>query len=144
MYRRLAVAALVAAMPAAGIAVRAVQAQNGCATLSALKLEDTTITSAEVVPGAVHPGRLGADHGAAGVLPRNAVTKPAVNFEVWLPPTGWNGKFQGVGNGGMAGVISYAAMARGAQARVRRRRAPTPVTSARDRSMHRGRWTVPN
>jgi feruloyl esterase len=30
---------------------------------------------------------------------------------VWLPASGWNGKFQAVGNGGWAGAISYAAMA---------------------------------
>ncbi len=36
---------------------------------------------------------------------------PAVNFEVWMPVSGWNGKFQAVGGGGFAGVISYGAMA---------------------------------
>jgi feruloyl esterase len=36
--------------------------------------------------------------------------RPAINFEVWMPVTGWNGKFQGVGGSGYAGVISYAAM----------------------------------
>jgi feruloyl esterase len=30
---------------------------------------------------------------------------------VWLPARGWNGKFQAVGNGGWAGVISYSALA---------------------------------
>ena len=39
------------------------------------------------------------------------MTKPAVKFEVWLPLTDWNGKFQGVGNGANAGSISYPAMA---------------------------------
>ena len=34
-----------------------------------------------------------------------------ITIEVWLPAAGWNGKFQAVGNGGWAGVISYAAMA---------------------------------
>lgn len=38
----------------------------------------------------------------------------AINFEVWLPsPEGdhaWNGKFNGVGNGGLAGELHYPAM----------------------------------
>jgi feruloyl esterase len=38
------------------------------------------------------------------------VVAPAIKFEVWMPTTNWNGKFQGVGNGGFAGVISYGAM----------------------------------
>ena len=34
-----------------------------------------------------------------------------IKIEVWLPASGWNGKFQAVGNGGWAGTISYPAMA---------------------------------
>jgi len=34
-----------------------------------------------------------------------------IKIEVWLPASGWNGKYQAVGNGGWAGVISYPAMA---------------------------------
>lgn len=37
--------------------------------------------------------------------------EPQVKFEVWLPLEGWNGKYQGVGNGGMAGRIRYASLA---------------------------------
>jgi feruloyl esterase len=44
-----------------------------------------------------------------------ATLKPSpdseIEMEVWLPAETWNGKFQAVGNGGWAGVISYAAMA---------------------------------
>ncbi|MFN8472702.1 MAG: tannase/feruloyl esterase family alpha/beta hydrolase [Anaerolineae bacterium] len=40
---------------------------------------------------------------------------PAINFEVWLPPEAgeyaWNGRFLGVGNGGLAGSLNYPAMA---------------------------------
>ena len=28
-----------------------------------------------------------------------------VKIEVWLPASGWNGKLQGIGNGGFAGLI---------------------------------------
>lgn len=113
MFRRFAFAALAAALTSsAAIAVTAIAAEN-CATLSSLRLPDTTIVSAEVVPGPSFspPGSNNAITGLPAFCRVTAVTKPAVNFEVWLPAAGWNGKFQGVGNGGMAGVISYAAMA---------------------------------
>ena len=39
-------------------------------------------------------------------------TDSDIKIEVWLPEAStWNGKFQAVGNGGWAGVISYAALA---------------------------------
>jgi len=42
------------------------------------------------------------------------VVQPAINFEVWLPPASgdkrWNRKFNGVGNGGLAGFIAYVSM----------------------------------
>lgn len=34
-----------------------------------------------------------------------------IKIEVWMPAYGWNGRFQGVGNGGFAGAISYDGMA---------------------------------
>jgi feruloyl esterase len=44
-----------------------------------------------------------------------ATLKPSadsdIRMEVWLPTSTWNGKYFGVGNGGFAGTISYAAMA---------------------------------
>src|SRR6185436_8496657 len=47
-----------------------------------------------------------------------AVARPTadseIKFEVWIPPAdAWNGKFEGVGNGGYSGAIGYAAMAAG-------------------------------
>lgn len=38
-------------------------------------------------------------------------TDSDIKIEVWLPASGWNGKFQAVGNGGWAGTISYPALA---------------------------------
>jgi len=118
-----------------------------CESLSALRLPNTTITSAQVVaPGAFVPpapargaapeaegrGAPGAEGGAAGGRGRAggpaavyaslpsfcrvaATLAPSsdsdIKIEVWLPAAAWNGKFQAVGNGGWAGVISYAALA---------------------------------
>lgn len=82
-----------------------------CANLLNTVLADTTILSAKLLPANsfLEPGteRTLTHPAFCRVV---AVTQPAVNFEVWLPASGWNGKFQGVGNGGMAGTISYGAM----------------------------------
>src|SRR5687768_4840637 len=85
-----------------------------CASLTGLSLEDTTIELAQLLPAGANPAPVGTI--AKPICRVVGVTTPAVRFEVWMPSEGWNGKFQLVGNGGTAGVISYAAM-RGALAR---------------------------
>src|SRR5258708_28408008 len=32
----------------------------------------------------------------------------SIRIEVWMPASNWNGKLQGMGNGGVAGVMDYA------------------------------------
>ena len=83
-----------------------------CSALTALQLEDTTIKSAEEVPGPnfTPPGATQPIRNLSAFCRVVAVTTPAVNFEVWLPLQNWNGKFHGVGNVGLPGVISYSAM----------------------------------
>ncbi len=44
-----------------------------------------------------------------------------IKIEVWMPQNGWNGKFEGVGNGGWAGVIGYPAHGRSRRRRLRDR-----------------------
>jgi feruloyl esterase len=97
---------------------------SSCDSLAALALKDTTITMAQIVPAGQFspPGdRQAAGRGAnpykdlSEFCRVTATLKPTsdsdIKVEVWLPAKDWNGKFQAVGNGGWAGVISYSAMA---------------------------------
>jgi len=89
-----------------------------CDSLRSLALPDTTITLAQTVaPGGFTVAQvpdlrfknLPAFCRVAATL--KPTSDSAIKIEVWLPASGWNGKFQAVGNGGWAGVISYPAMA---------------------------------
>src|SRR5437868_9977374 len=91
-------------------------AAQDCAALAKTSLPGTTITRAEPVPAGTFtpPGRkpipdLPAFCRVAGIIKPS--TDSNIQFEVWMPATGWNGKFQGTGNGGFAGDISYDALA---------------------------------
>jgi feruloyl esterase len=79
-----------------------------CAGLAAFNLKGTTITRAEVVAA-------GNEFNAPEFCRVAATLTPTadsdIKVEIWLPAANWNGKFQAVGNGGWAGVISYADMA---------------------------------
>ena len=101
----LAVAALVPAASAAS-----------CEGLSSLVLPQARITSAQPVaagdftpPGAPPIHHLPAFCRVAATLTPSPDSD--IKIEVWLPASGWNGKFQGVGNGGWSGNISYSALA---------------------------------
>lgn len=95
-------------------------AQQSCENLTTLKLAHTTITSAVLVPeksfNASRPGRPSSQ---SLTLPAHCEVKGEtmptsdsdIKFEVWMPSSGWNGKFQQVGNGGWAGAIPTPSMA---------------------------------
>jgi feruloyl esterase len=91
--------------------------------LSGLKLPDTTITLAQTVAagglGAVMGGGGGTAAKAFANLPEFCrvtadiapTTDSHIKIEVWMPVQGWNGKYQGRGNGGFAGYINFAGLA---------------------------------
>ncbi|HEY2379660.1 MAG TPA: tannase/feruloyl esterase family alpha/beta hydrolase [Terriglobia bacterium] len=95
-----------------------------CASLKSVSLPNTTITMAESVPAGNFTPPGGGSGGQRGGAPAGlqvpafcriaATLKPSadseISLEVWLPEN-WNGKFEFVGGGGWAGVISYPALA---------------------------------
>jgi len=93
-----------------------------CEDLAKSSRPNTTITLAQSVAAGALPapaGRGGAQANPFADLPafcRVAATlKPSadsdIKIEVWLPASGWNGKFQAVGNGGWNGNVDQNALA---------------------------------
>jgi feruloyl esterase len=88
-------------------------AATDCAQLVKLALPQTTIEIAQTIsdgsfrpPGAATPiSNLPSFCRVAGTIRPSADSD--IRIEVWLPSAGWNGKFQGIGNGGFAGAIGY-------------------------------------
>ena len=93
-------------------------ADDSCQKLSALKIPNTTITSAQSVAAGTFVGPPEAFSGQdmspfyktlpafCRVLAKAKPTPDSdIKIEVWLPASGWNGKLQGIGNGGFAGMI---------------------------------------
>src|SRR6476469_4176763 len=96
-------------------------AQQPCAKLAALELPHTEVTSAIEYPaGSV---ALGAANAPATQLPARCVvraiarptTDSEIKVEIWLPLSGWNGRYMQVGNGGWAGAIPVSSLANAIQ-----------------------------
>ena len=94
-------------------------AQTPCEALANLTLTNATIASATSFPaGAYKPPAGPFQPGPGLALPAfcrvQGVAKPTsdseIHFEVWLPVSGWNGKYEQVGNGGYAGTIPLGSM----------------------------------
>lgn len=100
---------------AAAALASAVSAAN-CTALTGFTLDNTRITSAELVPEGVFlaPASAGPNANSdreaipAHCRVRMVLTPSAqssINVELWLPAEEWNGRFLAVGNGGWAGAI---------------------------------------
>jgi feruloyl esterase len=111
---------LVARLLLIGLAVTpALQAAptRKCESLTTLKLPHATIVSAKTI--AAGPTTMTTFLGPAKLdVPARCevrgISRPSsdseIGFELWLPLTGWNGKYQQKGNGGFAGTVNRAAL----------------------------------
>ena len=85
--------------PSTGAAADRNAAPEACRALADLRIDDTNLLSATVVP-------------AGGGLPEYCrvlgYVRPAINFEIRLPTANWNGKFYMAGCGGFCGKLSSA------------------------------------
>jgi feruloyl esterase len=94
---------------------------QACQKLAQLTLPGASVTMAETVPAGAFAVSSGDPHETAlfKTLPAfcrvAVVAKPSpdseIKIEVWMPAEHWNGKFQGLGNGGFAGDIDHRLMA---------------------------------
>src|SRR5438132_12969206 len=87
-----------------------------CESHATLALPDTTIGMAESRPAGDFTPPTGRPlTGLPGFCRIDGSIKPSsgsdIRFEVWLPSSDWNGKFQGIGNGGYAGAIGFTGLA---------------------------------
>ena len=101
------------------MSTRPARAAASCGALSTLTLPNAAITLAQAVAaGPFTPPAQGSGSDAPRALPafcRVAATLTPtrdsdIKIEVWLPASGWNGKYQAVGNGAFNGSIAYPAM----------------------------------
>jgi hypothetical protein len=113
---------IAALMLAAIVASAPTQARDGsgepipCESLPELQLGDTTISTARFTGGSFTPP--GTTTTLTDLPPFCRVvgsirptTDSDIQFEVWMPISGWNKKFLSAGEGGFAGAINYAGIA---------------------------------
>jgi feruloyl esterase len=105
------------------VALSAAPAQSSsCEKLKSLALKDAQITAAEAVAAGTAsspenvPAAMAAQFKSLPEFCRVRVeahpsSDSDIKIEVWMPASGWNGKFQAQGNGGFAGQINYPGMA---------------------------------
>src|SRR5207247_10069962 len=91
-----------------------------CEQLASIALPNAKVDSAQVIAAGSFVAPSGQATQAFKTLPAfcrvKATLTPTsdsdIKIEVWLPASGWNGKFQAVGNGAFSGAIAYPAMGR--------------------------------
>ena len=116
----LRLALLAVGLCSAGFAGPALAAE--CESFAGASLPgEGTVTTAERIPAGSYTAPSGTTYANLPAFCRIAATlRPSpdsdIKVEIWLPEgNAWNGRYNGTGNGGYAGSISYGALAGGLQ-----------------------------
>ena len=115
MMRNVVLTALVASVAA----LVTPSAAAACEAGSMPAFPAAKVTAAQLLPAGAFAPPGGASRARFAELPAfcrvmltlTPSTDSDIKVEVWLPAAGWNGRFQAIGQGGMAGSIPYPAMA---------------------------------
>jgi len=96
------------------------QTQHSCANLQSLSIDNVSFDASEVVPaGGFSPdgGETRANSPYADLstfcrvsLTMTPSTDSDIKMELWLPLSGWNGKYMAVGNGAFTGNVRHSSM----------------------------------
>lgn len=107
--------AVLTLLPLVTWASHAMAAPQSCEHLTQLRLPDTTITLAVSTAGTFTPPAGNPLEGLPAFCRVVGVIRPTsdshIEFEVWMPAAGWNGRFYGLGNPGAGGEIQYVQIA---------------------------------
>jgi feruloyl esterase len=109
---------LIVAMTAASIGGRAAAPASGdssaCENLKSLSLPNVAITVAQPVDAGGATAADGSARAPRALCRVTATLTPStdsdIKMELWMPASGWNQKFQAVGNGAFSGSIAYPAL----------------------------------
>ena len=107
--------------------LHALPVDAACEDVAKLSLPGTTVDSAVLVAAGGFVPPTAAGRGAAAqqqqyvklpafcrvMLTAKPSSDSDIKVEVWLPASGWNGKYQAIGQGGLAGSIPYSDLAEG-------------------------------
>jgi hypothetical protein len=126
MVRGLRMLSCSAVLLGAVVAMPGVAAAANCEALANSEIPDVTSIKAKSFPGGTFQPPDPAGFVPTSTLPHasppipnlpafcevSIVVAPQINIEIWLPlPGAWTNRFRGVGGGGYAGTISWAALA---------------------------------
>lgn len=121
MSKMLAIGSAAILLPVAAWAREAGGNTHSCENLAQLELTETKVISAQTVAAGAFQPPANLTPWLAGdpsfyksvpsfcrvVVEATPSTDSDIKIEIWMPVSGWNGKFQGQGNGGFAGEIDF-------------------------------------